>query len=180
MDRLGQILIEMGAITESNIKNALSESKATGEMLGKVLLKRGYVTEKQLLKALSKQLDIPYMPTLKDIKVPEEVIKAIPVKFVWHYKFMPLSIENKVLKMALSDPLKVWPTEDIKLLLGYDTEVVLTPSNEIVEAIRSYYGVGAETVQKILEKKEPEGAKEKPKSVELAIEDVGKTAQVHN
>jgi len=122
-----------------------------------VLRRLGYITEEQLLKALSKQLDIPYHPSLKDVEISQDLIKSIPVKFVWHYKFMPLALKNKVLKMAISNPLEVWPKEDIKLLLGYDTDVVLSPREEILEAIRKFYGVGAETVQKILEKKEPAG-----------------------
>lgn len=175
MEKLGQILIKMGAVDETRLNKAVWESQKTGEILGKVLLKLGYVTEEQLLKALGRQLDIPYYSSLKNMEIPEAVIKAIPVKFVWHYKFMPLSIEKKVLKMAISNPLEVWPTEDIKLLLGYSTELVLVPQNEIIEAIRKHYGVGAETVQKILEKKEP--AKADAVAPETKVEEIDKTTE---
>lgn len=175
MDKLGQILIKMGAITEEQLNSALEEGKKTGEILGKILQRFGYVTEDQLLQALSKQLDIPYMPSLKDLEIPKDVVRTIPVKFVWHYKFMPLSIKNRVLKMAISNPLEVWPTEDIRLLLGYDTEAVLSPSTEIIEAIRKHCGVGAETVQRILEKKEP--VKRKEEVVSRKVEDLEKTAE---
>ena len=175
MDKLGQILIKMDAISEEQLNKALAESKNTGEILGKILLRFGFVTEDQLLNALSKQLDIPYIPSLKNVNIPEDVIKTIPVKFVWHYKFMPLSLNNRVLKMAISNPLEVWPTEDIKLLLGYDTEVVLAPTNEIINSIRQYYGVGAETVQKILEKKEPAARKEE--IVSKKVKDLEKTTE---
>ncbi|MFH1753560.1 MAG: GspE/PulE family protein, partial [Candidatus Omnitrophota bacterium] len=97
-----------------------------------------------------------------------------PVKFVWHYKFMPLEINDKLLKMAISNPLEVWPTEDIKLLLGFDTQVVLAPQTEIEGAIRKFYGVGADTVQKILEKRDAPAAQQeraaKPKPDEEAME----------
>jgi len=176
MDKLGQILIKMNAITEEQLESAIAESRRTGEIIGKTLIKLGYITEDHLLTALSEQLDIPYYPTLRDVKISENVIKAIPVKFVWHYKFMPLSINNNVLKMAISNPLEVWPTEDIKLLLGYGTEAVLAPQNDILEAIRKYYGVGAETVQKILEKKEPAKKKEEARR-ETRVEDLGKSAE---
>ncbi|MBL7157546.1 MAG: type II/IV secretion system protein [Candidatus Omnitrophica bacterium] len=155
MTKLGEILIEMGAITKDQLDIAIEDGKKTGEILGGVMRRMGYVTEEQLLKALATQLDIQYIPSLKDIEIPEEVISAVPVKLVWHYKFMPISIKNRVLKIALSNPLEVWPTEDLKLLLGYDTEIMLAPAEQITEAIRRCYGVGAETVQKILEKKEP-------------------------
>jgi hypothetical protein len=38
----------------------------------------------------------------------------VPAKFVWHYKFFPLKIEGKVLTIAISDPLAIWPMEDLK------------------------------------------------------------------
>jgi len=174
MEKLGQILLKMGAINETQLSEALVKCKQTGEIFGKVILELGHVTEEQLLLALSKQFDVPYYPTLRDLDIPEDVIKAIPVKFVWHYKFMPLAIQDNVLTLAISDPLEIWSTEDIKLLLGYGTEVVLAPSNEILEAIHKYYGVGAETVQRILEGKEP--AKAKEGLTESKVEDIEQTA----
>ena len=155
MKKIGEILVNMGIITDRQLKEAVIESKKNGEMLGKVLINMGYLAEDQLLKALSKQLDIPYVSSLKGLEISEQVIKAVPVKIVWHYKFMPLSINGEVLKLAISNPHEIWSAEDIKLLLGYNTEIVLVPTKEIMEAIRKYYGIGAETVQKILEKKEP-------------------------
>lgn len=175
MDKLGQILMKMGTINEKQLNEAWLQSKKTGEIFGKTLLKLGHVTEEELLQALGKQLGIAYYPTLKDVKIPDRVIKAVPVKFVWHYKFMPLDIQDNVLKLAISDPLEIWSTEDVKLLLGYNTEIVLAPSAQILETIRKYYGVGAEIVQKILEKREPEkGKREVPQ--ETKIEDIGQSA----
>jgi len=174
MEKLGQILLKMGAINETQLSEALVKCKKTGEIFGKVILELGHVTEEQLLLALSKQFDVPYYPTLRDIDIPEDVIKAVPVKFVWHYKFMPLAIKDNILTLAISDPLEIWSTEDIKLLLGYGTDVVLTPSSEVLEAIHKYYGVGAETVQRILEEKGPEEKKED--SAGTKVEDIEKTA----
>ena len=173
MEKLGEILINMGVITKEQLFKALEGSRRTGEMIGKLLMKFGFITEDQLLQALSKQLDIPYYPNLKDLEIDENVIKTIPVKFVWHYKFMPLALTERVLQIAISNPLEVWPTEDIKLLLGYTTEIVLAPQTEIIEAIRKYYGVGAETVQRILEKKEPQKKKDEIVT-EAKVEDVEK------
>jgi len=174
--KLGEILISMGAVTEEHLNTAVEEGKKTGELIGKALLRMGYITEEQLLIAVSKQLDIPHYDSLRNIKVSEKVIKAIPIKFVWHYKFMPLSLNKKLLKIAISDPLNTWLAKDIKLLLGYDTEITLAPQNEITEAITRYYGVGAETVQKILEKKEPFDRKEEAIRVSK-VEDLEKGAE---
>ncbi|MFH1846343.1 MAG: ATPase, T2SS/T4P/T4SS family [Candidatus Omnitrophota bacterium] len=176
MDKLGQILFKAGALSEKQLNMAWAQSRKTGEMFGKVLLDMGYVTEEQLLEALSKQLDMPFYPTLKDVDISADVIKTIPVKYVWHYKFMPLAIDGNVLKLAISDPLEIWATEDIKLILGYNTNIVLAPSSEILETIYKYYGVGADTVRKILEKKVPDKQAEK-KDAEKKVKDIAVTAE---
>ena len=175
MDKIGEILIKMGTVTKDQLDVAINESKKTGEILGGVMRRLGYITEEELLKALAEQLDIQYIPSLKDIEIPKEVINAVPVKLVWHYKFMPISIKNRVLRIVVSNPLEVWPTEDLKLLLGFDTEIMLATTEQITEAIRRCYGVGAETVQKILEKKEP-SEKKYGQAVKRITEDTGKTA----
>ncbi|MBU1894976.1 MAG: GspE/PulE family protein [Candidatus Omnitrophica bacterium] len=172
MEKLGEILLKMGAIDEKQLSAALVKCQKTGEIFGKVIRDLGYVSEEQLLSGLSQQFNIPYYPTLREIEIPDSVVKAIPVKFVWHYKFMPLSIKENILQLAISDPLEIWSTEDIKLLLGYTADIVLAPSSEIMEAIHKYYGVGAETVQRILEEKEPS----KEEKIETKVEDIEKTA----
>jgi len=171
MEKLGAILLKMNAVSKEQLNTAVKEGKRTGEVLGKVLVRLDYIKEAELLKALSQQLNIPYIASFKKITVSEEVIKAIPAKFVWHYKFMPISIENNVLKIAISDPLESWPAEEVRLLLGYNVEPVLIPANEIMNAIRNYYGIGADTVQQILEEKRPE---KKAVSAAAKIQDLEK------
>ncbi|MFH1836537.1 MAG: GspE/PulE family protein [Candidatus Omnitrophota bacterium] len=175
MDKIGKILLEMGAISEDQVTKASATSRKTGKLFGQVLIDDGYITEEQLLKALGKQLNIPYYPSLRNITVPENVIKSVPVKIVWHYKFMPISLEDGILTVALADPHEIWSAEDIKLVLGYNTEIVLAPSKDIQDAIRKYYGVGADTVQRILEKKSPEKSK-KPGRTETEVKDIEKSA----
>ncbi|RLG33832.1 type II secretion system protein GspE [Methanosarcinales archaeon] len=173
MAKIGDILIQKGLLTKEQLEAALKESQRTGEVLGKVLIRLGLITQDDLLKVLAEQLGLPFYSTLKDITIPEEVIKAIPAKFVWHYKFMPLSIKGRVLTIAISDPLAVWPMEDLRLHLGYEVERVLVPEEEILKAIRKYYGVGAETVEEILAKEAPQQERKVETQV---IEDLEKAA----
>jgi type II secretory ATPase GspE/PulE/Tfp pilus assembly ATPase PilB-like protein len=67
---------------------------------------------------------------------------------------MPVRFEKNVLTLAVSDPLNLWPLEDIQLHLKIEIEPILATSGEITEAIKKYYGVGADTVDKILAKED--------------------------
>ena len=51
--RLGDRLIEMGLITEGQLKVALQEQRMSGVMLGQALIDVGFLTEEQLTLALA-------------------------------------------------------------------------------------------------------------------------------
>ncbi|MBU1122120.1 MAG: GspE/PulE family protein [Candidatus Omnitrophica bacterium] len=177
MAKIGEILIKKGMISSEQLTIALEESKAKGEVIGKTLVRLKFITEDHLLEVLGQQLGLPFSPTLKNIEIKQDVIDAVPVKYVWHYKFMPLKVEGRVLTIAISDPLAIWSMEDLKLHLGYDIERVLAVEKEILVAIRRYYGFGADTVDKILKKDEAK-KEEKPHRQEVEeIEEVEKNVQ---
>jgi type II secretory ATPase GspE/PulE/Tfp pilus assembly ATPase PilB-like protein len=164
MLKLGELLIKKGVVTQAQLEVALREHTKTGELLGKSLVRLGFISEEQLLMTLAEQLSIQFIPSLKDKAVPDQVIKAVPARFVWHYKFMPLALRGDLLTIAISNPLDVWPTEDIKFHLGFEVEVVLAVETEIMAAIKTYYGLGAAIVEGILDKKD-EGPKKQDESV---------------
>jgi type II secretory ATPase GspE/PulE/Tfp pilus assembly ATPase PilB-like protein len=175
MAKIGELLLQNGLITAQQIALALNESKKAGEMIGETLVRLNFITRKQLLEALAEQLGLSYYPSLKDISVSNDVIRVVPAKFVWYYKFMPLKIKGKTLTIAVSDPLAVWPMEDLKLHLGYDVERVLATEEEIMLAVRRYYGIGAETVEEILT--QGNVSIEQQKIKEERIEDLEKSVQ---
>lgn len=150
MPQLGEVLIQKGLITPEQLEVALREIERTGEVLGKVLVRLRFLTQEQLLKALAEQLGLEFYSELRSVEIPPEVIKRVPARLVWHYKFIPLKIKGKILTIAVSDPLAIWTIEDLRLRLGMEIERVLAPEEEILIAIRKYYGVGSETVEQIL------------------------------
>jgi type II secretion system protein E len=171
---IGEILLEKGIITSEQLDKAIKEQKRTGEYIGTLLIRLGYIAEKELLGVLSEQFGIPYQG-IKDTAIEDKIISTIPAKYAWHYRFMPLKIKGNQLTIAISNPLDMWLVEDIKLHLGYDVEVVLSSEHEIRESLRKYYGVGAETVEKILEKETVKPKDVEVKDLELA-EDIERSA----
>jgi len=163
---LGEILIKKGCITQEQLLQALKESSGKEEMLGKILVNKGLLKEDELLKVLSEQFNIPYYPHLKDVHISIDAVKAVPAKFVQHYGFMPLSLENEILTVAVYNPMDVWLAENIKLNLGFGVRRILTPRHEVEEAILKHYGSVAGTVDKIMEGKKGQGKAVQDESVE--------------
>jgi type IV pilus assembly protein PilB len=175
---LGQILIAKGFITQAHLNEALKKSPENEQVLGRALIEMGYLKEEELFQALSEQFHLPFYPRLKSMDIPKDVIKAVPVKFVQHYGFMPLSLEEKLLTIAVSNPMDVWLAENIKLNLGYQVQRVLSTHGQIEEMIRKYYGVVAGTVDKILNGKKDDKAGMYKEEVVQEIEKSAEDASV--
>jgi type II secretion system protein E len=162
------MLIEEGLITSEQLEAGLKEQKNSGDFICQALVKLGFVTEERVFAVLSRKLNIPYVK-LKDIQVDPLIIQKVPAKFASHYKVMPVDFKDNCLVIAMTDPLDIRTLDDIRLLLGIEVKGVLASESGIQEAIRKYYGVGAETLERMIAEKP---AEERLVSVAGKVEDL--------
>ncbi len=155
---IGQILVTEKVVTAQELEVALREQKKTGGYLCQIIVNLGFAKEEDIFPILANQLGIPYI-RIKNINVTSEVIKKVPAKFVSHYKLMPISMVGNKLTIAMSDPLDLHTLDDIRLFLGVEVVPVLAGDDDIAEAIRKYYGIGAETVDRIVKETAPQTKK---------------------
>jgi type IV pilus assembly protein PilB len=63
--RIGDLLIERGLITESELQFALDTQKQTKEKLGEVLVNNNIVSPENMAKTLAVQLEVDYVDLAK-------------------------------------------------------------------------------------------------------------------
>ncbi len=126
----------------------MSEHERTGISLAKIILSRNIVTEENLLQALSQDLGLAY-DRLKTDDVDADLAKKIPAKIVTHYDFMPIREKEGVLQIAVNDPLELLQLDEIRLYLNKKIEPMLASRKDIHEAIKNFYGLGAETLEEM-------------------------------
>lgn len=142
--------MEKRIISSEQLEIALKEQKKTNDFLSIILIKLGFTTEEQIWPILSEQLEIDYVK-LKEVKIDPEVIKKVPAKIAHHYLLMPIKLSGDILTIALSDPLDIHVLDEVSLMLEVKVKAVLAGEKDILEAIRKYYGVGAETIEQIID-----------------------------
>ncbi len=169
--RLGEILVQKKLITTQQLEAGLKEQQKTGELIGRILVKRGYVKEEQLLLHLAAQLNIPFV-RVQDITIDPQAIQKLPAKFAWHYKIIPIKYAEGKLTVATFEPLR--SLNDVKMFLDCELIPVLAVEVEITKAIEKYYGVGAETIERIIAKA-PKEAVETPAASK--VDDIEKLAE---
>ncbi|MBU1869851.1 MAG: Flp pilus assembly complex ATPase component TadA, partial [Candidatus Omnitrophica bacterium] len=165
---IGDLLIKEGIITPRQLEIGLIEQKKTKDFICTTLVKLGFATEDKVFSLLSRQLNLPYVK-IKDKDIEQLIIQKVPAKFASHYKIIPIDYKDNTLVIAMTDPLDIRTLDDIRLLLGIEVKGVLASEEEIREAIRKYYGVGAETLEKMVSEKMPEEELEKASA---KIEDI--------
>lgn len=151
---IGQFLVNEGKITAEQLDTGLREQKKTGDFICTTLIKPGFAPEEKIFEILSRQLNVPYIK-LKDFDIEPLIIQKVPAKFASHYKIIPVDFKDNAVTIVMTDPLDIRTLDDIRLLLGFEVKGVLASESEILDAIRKYYGVGAETLERMVAQKSP-------------------------
>ena len=60
--RLGDLLVEVGRLTEENLHYVLEEQRSTKRRLGQLLIDKGFLSEEELLQVLARQFNLEILP----------------------------------------------------------------------------------------------------------------------
>ncbi len=136
---IGQLMLQMNYINADQLSQALTYQKQhPGQRLGDVMIELGMITEDEKLQVLSRRFDVPVYKE-KQIVVSKEIAQLVSESIAEKYQIMPVSLHNDNLVVATSDPLDLQAFEDIKASCGIPIEVVLAHKSLITEAIRTNY-----------------------------------------
>ncbi|HAI96281.1 MAG: secretion system protein E [Cycloclasticus sp.] len=141
--RLGDRLIDKGIISLDQLKIALQEQKITGHQLGKVLIELGFLTE-TLLKEVLSDSGSDETINLAEVVADEDAIALIDKKVAEQLKVLPCNynVENKTLQLAMADTFDIVAVDKIKSLIPSDIIVtpILAGAKEIESNIDLFYG----------------------------------------
>lgn len=137
--RLGELLVDAGAITEEELKKGLEIQKETKQRLGAALISSGLITEENLIEALQMQLGIDYIDLTK-VTIPVEMAQTLPKNLAKQYQIVPVKVSKGELYIAMSDPLNFYAIEDVKKAVKKKIVPMVSTSSAIEHAIAILYG----------------------------------------
>src|SRR5256712_1244928 len=148
-DKLGEILLREGLITQDQLKKALLEQKNTGMRLGYTLVKLGFVEETEISKMLARQYRMPAVD-LSRFEVDPKILKLIPPDIAVKHTVLPLKREGRTLTVAIADPNNVTAIEDLKFVTRCDVLPVIAGEYTLRNAIERYYQQSDAELQSLL------------------------------
>jgi type IV pilus assembly protein PilB len=149
--RLGQILVDLGYLTEDQLWDVLEEQKQSpGEIIGQVAIRMGLVTEAQVTEALAEQWGMPVV-SLAETNIPPNVLEIVPQTMADIYKIMPVSLKNNVLTVAMADPQNVAALDDLRNFLGYDVRGAVSNLADVEQAIERNYADKQDSIEEVID-----------------------------
>jgi len=137
---IGNILVRAGLIDLAGLVRAQALQQKEGISFGKALITLGLADEQGMTSTIAKSLKLE----LLDAELPEvsaEVAALLPADFCRTRLVVPLSAPNKVLRLAVADPLDYSMTQDVEFRTGRRVIAVVATPNAIQSLIERIYTV---------------------------------------
>jgi type IV pilus assembly protein PilB len=138
--RLGQLLMRAGVITERQLNDALEVYNATGSPIGRVLVDLGYASQGAILSVMAKQIGIEYID-FEDVHPSPAAVALVSRDLAARYTLIPIELRDGVLVVAMADPQNVLALDDLRIITGHDIKPAISTKDDIVAAIGEYYKV---------------------------------------
>lgn len=78
-------------------------------------------------------------------------LENLSLKFMKQSLFVPLFLEENLLKIAMADPKDQYVKNALKLSYGYDVEALQGNGEDILEVLDRLYGSGSQSIENIIE-----------------------------
>jgi len=136
---LGDILVDAGYITQTQLQECVGLSVATNQRLGEVLVEKQYISNNDLYTMLANQHGVSYVDLAK-IAVDSNISALVPLDMARRNQLVPVKVENNVLFVAIEDPKNFRALSDVRTVARMEIRPMLANVSAITEHIERVYG----------------------------------------
>jgi type II secretion system protein E len=147
---LNGLLEQTALFSAAQITEILHRQQQSGMSITDVVVDLGYAREDAFLEALAKAMSIPFV-RLSDAAIEKSVLERVSTKVVFQYNVIPLEMENGTLRVVTHDPFTPGLIDALRLASGFRVKLALGTSAEIAKAATKFYGVGADTLERMIQ-----------------------------
>ena len=153
--KIGEILVEMGLVTEEQLFDALVTSKKMNIPIGSVLVQKEYISIEDLKEVLSSQKGLQAVES-SQLNLDRKLLSVLPDDFVKLNMVIPIKFDGKNLVVGMVNPGNKQVINDIVYLTGMKPRVMLITHYEFLECIKQYYSESQKETNQYIKKMEQE------------------------
>jgi len=168
---------EPEVLSQDQLKKAENAALNNGCSLFDSLLNEGIIAEETLLDILSKRLGLEKVDLFRQTPA-KGVINLLPAELAVKRCCMPVQIRGDEVQIAVNDPTDYQLLDELRLLLYTDRngEVIepvfcLATKDDISRAIKNFYGLGAETAERLMIQSNATGLQDKDVTEDMDLVD---------
>lgn len=140
--RMGDRLLELGAITRDQLDVALREKARSPEkMVGSILVDFGFITDDMLTRLLAESTGLETF-NINEALIDPEAVKLVPRNIAMQHRMLPVSITEDKAVVAMADPFDVMAMDQLRRYLprGVQIEARVCMEDDLVNAIDRNFG----------------------------------------
>ncbi|MBI5450598.1 MAG: Flp pilus assembly complex ATPase component TadA [Gammaproteobacteria bacterium] len=135
--RIGDLLLQKGLITADQLNYALAHQSGQ-EKIGQILINMGAIDEQTILETTASQLGIPYTD-LQQYPIKPDVSHLIPEVQARRYRAIAIDRKGKDILVGMSDPTDVLACDEIRLLLKQTLQITLVSEHALLQVFDNIY-----------------------------------------
>lgn len=138
----GEVFVQEGLISEEQLNLATEKQKELGGMepIARVLVNMGLIQERDRVRLLGKVWGIPYIE-IGEKQPPHEVLQLISPQSAKRFKAIPIEQKDRVLVVAMANPLDVFVIDELRLITRFEIEPVIAAEDDLNAALANLYKV---------------------------------------
>lgn len=137
--RIGEVFLHKKLITEEQLREAVIKQDNFRLKLGETLIKLGYITESDLLEALESQLGLEVVQRDELLDLDSEVVKRIPEPFATENRVIAIREDVDGIVVAMTDPENIIVQDSLRKLLSTNIKPVLIGDDTLTDTLERYY-----------------------------------------
>ncbi|MEI6565249.1 MAG: GspE/PulE family protein [Verrucomicrobiota bacterium] len=148
----GDLLAEQGRMTQSQLEQVRRRQKRLNLPQHKAIVDLNFASEEETWKALAAARNLEFVDPMA-LELKRETLDLIPIRFIFHYRMLPVGIEGDCIVLAFSEPPRQMDLGNLRLLLNKRFREVLSTPSSIHAVIKKNFGLGAETIERLREER---------------------------
>ncbi len=138
--KIGEILVAQGAITEVQLREALAWQRGRRAKLGEAVVELGFTDEVTVARALAKQSGLPFVDLDKSRSAPA-LVQRVPKEAAARLRVVPLQEKAGRIIVAVADPAAALELDDLSFVLDAPVQAVLATASAVARRLKELYGV---------------------------------------
>jgi type IV pilus assembly protein PilB len=147
--QVAELFVEQHVLQPSQVEDVLNEADLNGKTIAQAMVDSGFVDEHGFYQTIAEGLGTDFI-NLAEREIAPEILGLIPSGLARLHGALPIEMSGNILHVALVDPLDLRAVEDLRFALGKEIHVVVSPTEQIEDQIKRYYGTETASMEEIL------------------------------